>query len=88
MNAFREKSDLDGDVINIGFMIFEPAFFDEIEGDASILEQDPMRHLVERGELVAYTHKGFWQCMDTLREKEKLEKLWESGSAPWKIWDD
>ena len=88
VKAFREKSDLDGDLINIGYMIFEPEFFDCIEGDATILEKEPMDTLLAKGELMAYTHKGFWQCMDTMREKEKLEKLWASGNAPWKIWKD
>ena len=88
VKAFREKSDLDGDLINIGYMIFEPEFFDCIEGDSTVLEKEPMDTLLAKGELMAYTHKGFWQCMDTMREKEKLEKLWASGNAPWKIWKD
>ena len=88
VEAFREKSDLDGDLINIGFMVFEPAFFDCIEGDDTVLEKDPMTALIAGNQLMAYTHKGYWQCMDTLREKEKLEKLWNSGNAPWKIWKD
>lgn len=88
VDAFREKSDLDGDVINIGYMIMSPKVFDYIDSDATVWEQEPLHNLVEMHELVAYTHKGFWQCMDTLREKEKLEKLWNSGNAPWKIWED
>ena len=87
VNAFREKSDLDGDLINIGFMVFEPQIFDYIEGDSTVFEKEPLNKLVEMGELNAYLHKGFWQCMDTIREKEKLEKLWNSGQAPWKEWD-
>lgn len=87
VNAFREKSDLDGDLINIGFMVFEPQIFDYIEGDATVFEHEPLSRLVEAGQLDAYLHKGFWQCMDTIREKEKLEKLWNSGNAPWKEWD-
>ncbi len=86
VQAFREKSDMDGDVINIGFMVFEPEFFDYIDGDDTILEKDPMKKLLDKQQLMAYTHKGFWQCMDTLREKEKLEKLWADDNAPWKIW--
>lgn len=85
---FREKSNLDGDLINIGFMVFKPQFMDLIDDDASILEKEPMRKLLEKGELNAYTHTGFWQCMDTLREKEKLESLWKTGHAPWKTWED
>lgn len=88
VTAFREKSDLDGDLINIGFMVFEPEFFDCIDDDSTVLEKTPMDKLVQRGELMAYTHKGFWQCMDTLREKQQLEKLWNSGKAPWKTWDN
>lgn len=88
IGAFREKSDLDGDLINIGFMVFEPQLFDLIEGDDTVFEKEPLTALVAQKELVGYVHKGFWQCMDTLREKLHLEKLWESGHAPWKIWED
>lgn len=87
VNAFREKSDLDGDLINIGFMVMNPEIFDRIEGDSTVFEQEPLNSLVNDCELVAHTHKGFWQCMDTLREKQSLEKLWNSGKAPWVIWD-
>ena len=86
VNAFREKSNLDGDLINIGFMIFEPQIFDFIDGDATVFEKEPMNRLVSKNQLAAYTHRGFWQCMDTLREKQKLEQLWDSGQAPWKLW--
>lgn len=85
--AFREKSNLDGDLINIGFMVFEPQIFDFIDGDSTILEKEPMNGLVEENQLAAYTHRGYWQCMDTLREKQQIEKLWESGEAPWKRWN-
>lgn len=88
VQAFREKSDTDGDLINIGFMVFEPQIFDLIEGDSTVFEKEPINKLVEMGELNAYVHKGYWQCMDTIREKEKLEKLWNSGQAPWKEWQD
>ena len=88
ISTFREKSDLDGDLINIGFMVFQPELFEYIEGDETIFEKGPLTKLVEKQELVGYIHKGFWQCMDTLREKQKLEKLWNDGNAPWKIWDD
>lgn len=87
IEAFREKSDLDGDLINIGFMVFEPQLFDYIEGDDTIFEKGPLTALVEKRELMGYIHKGFWQCMDTLREKQQLEKMWESGAAPWKVWE-
>lgn len=88
VNAFREKSDFDGDLINIGFMVMEPQIFDLIEGDNMPFEHFPLNELVRQKQLNAYTHKGFWQCMDTLREKEKLEKLWNSENCPWKIWED
>ena len=87
VNAFREKSDLDGDLINIGFMVFEPELFDLIDNDTIVFEKEPMNALVSQNELMAYTHKGFWQCMDTLREKQKLESLLEKGKAPWKLWE-
>lgn len=87
VNAFREKSDLDGDLINIGFMVMNPEIFDRIEGDETVFEQNSLNSLVRDGELKAYVHHGFWQCMDTLREKQQLEKLWASGNAPWKLWD-
>lgn len=86
VNAFREKSDLDGDLINIGFMVFEPELFDYINDDSTIFEKEPMMRLVQENQLQAFIHKGYWQCMDTLREKQQLEKLWESNTAPWKIW--
>ena len=86
VSAFREKSDLDGDLINIGFMILEPEVFDMIDGNDSILEKDVLNKLAKMGQLNAYLHKGFWQCMDTLREKELLEKLYASDNCPWKVW--
>ncbi len=88
INAFREKSDMDGDLINIGYMVFEPEFFNYIQDDMTVLEKEPMSRLLEDDQLIAYTHKGFWQCMDTLREKKKLEEMWDNGEAPWKEWDD
>ena len=88
VNAFREKSDLDGDLINIGFMVMKPEIFNRIDGDNTVFEKEPLNSLVKEGELVARAHTGFWQCMDTLREKQQLEKYWASGDAPWKIWED
>lgn len=87
VTAFREKSDLDGDLINIGFMVFEPQLFEYIEDDSTVFEKGPLMRLVEEEQLAGYIHRGYWQCMDTLREKQQLEKLWESGNAPWKLWD-
>ena len=87
VGAFREKADNDGDLINIGYMVLETAIFDYIDGDATVFEKKPLNRLVADGHLNAYVHKGFWQCMDTLRERQKLEQLWESDKAPWKLWD-
>lgn len=88
IDAFREKSDLDGDLINIGFMVFEPELFELIEGDDTVFEKGPLTKLVKKKQLSGYIHKGYWQCMDTLREKQEIEKLWNTGNAPWKIWGD
>ncbi len=84
VQSFREKSSNDGALINAGYMVLEPAIFDYIEGDTTIFEKEPMERLAKEGQLMSYTHKGFWQCMDNKREKDLLEKLWESGKAPWK----
>ena len=86
--AFREKSDFDGDLINIGFMVMEPQIFDYIAGDEVPFEDYPLKTLVKNKELSYYIHKGYWQCMDTLNERNKLEELWINGKAPWKIWND
>lgn len=88
IKEFREKTKGDGNMINIGFMICNPTFIDFIEGDDTVLEKFPLEHAAASGELMAYKHQGFWQCMDTIREKEQLEKLWASGNAPWKVWKD
>ena len=69
-------------------MVFEPELFNYIEGNDTIFEKGPLTDLVRDQELAGYTHKGFWQCMDTLREKQQLELLWQSGKAPWKIWSE
>lgn len=84
--AFREKNDEDAAIINGGFMVLEPKVFDYLECDATVLEQEPMRKLAAEGQLFGYAHDGFWQCMDTQREKEKLETLWDEDKAPWKRW--
>lgn len=86
IKSFREKSDNDGAIINGGFMVMSPKIFDFIDGDETIFEQEPLQALVDRGELMSFYHEGFWQCMDTQREKNKLEELWNTGKAPWKIW--
>lgn len=87
VREFREKTKGDGNLINIGFMVCQPEFIDLIENDATVLEKEPLERVAKMGELVAYHHNGFWQCMDTVREKEKLEQMWADGNAPWKVWD-
>ena len=86
--SFREKDDLDGAVINGGFMVCNPGIFSYLRDDSTILEQDPMRQLAADRELKSFYHDGYWQCMDTKREKDKLDKLWASGKAPWKTWEE
>ena len=81
--AFREKDERDVGWINGGFMIFEPQVLSYIAQDSTVLEREPLERLAAEGELMAYRHYGFWQCMDTLRDKEKLEALWSDGKAPW-----
>lgn len=87
IRSFREKSTLDVSRINAGFMVLEPALFDTISDDSTVLEKEPLASLAKAGELKAYFHPGFWKCMDTKREMDELEKLWASGHAPWKIWE-
>lgn len=87
IKAFREKRSSDGSWINGGYMVLEPKVFDYItDGDDTVFEQKPLESLAYDGELVAYKHNGFWQCMDTQRDKIKLEEMWQSGNAPWKVW--
>lgn len=80
---FAEKPQTSEGWINGGFFVFEPGIFDLIEGDETVLEHEPLMNLAKNGELTVYKHEGFWQPMDTLREKRLLEELWESGSPPW-----
>ena len=86
--SFREKDSQDVGLINGGFFVCEPHVFDLIDGDETVWEQEPMHRLVSEGQLASYRHFGFWQSMDTLRDKTVLDKHWESGKAPWKIWKD
>ncbi len=87
VNAFREKQDDDGSVINGGFMVLEPQVFDYLQdGDSTVFEKEPLWDLASKGQLMAYKHTGFWKCMDTKRDKDQLEELWASGNAPWKVW--
>ncbi len=86
--SFREKSATDGASINAGYMVLNPQIFDYIDGDDTVFERQSLVRLAEDGELMSYRHKGFWQCMDTKREMDMLEKLWQTGKAPWKVWKD
>ena len=86
--SFREKDQMDGSYINAGYMVLNPEVFDYIEGDETSFEKEPLEKLAKEGQLMAYKYHGFWKCMDTQRDKMQLEALWESGNAPWKVWDD
>ncbi len=86
VTSFREKPAGDGCWINGGFFVLEPAVMDLIDGDETIWEGAPLAQLAARGDLQAYQHAGFWQPMDTLRDKTQLETLWAGGHAPWKVW--
>ena len=87
IRAFREKSSSDGSRVNAGYMVLEPQIFEEIEGDATVFEREPLENCVRKGQLNAFKHDGYWQCMDTKREYEQLQELWKTGNAPWKVWD-
>ena len=87
VKAFREKNITDQVPINAGYMVFEPQIFGYLEGDNTVLEQEPLQKLAEEGELMSYQHRGFWQCMDNLRERELLEKRIRLHKAPWIKWD-
>jgi glucose-1-phosphate cytidylyltransferase len=84
---FKEKPKGDGAMINGGFFVLSPQVLDYLEDDSTVWEQGPLMSLAEQGQLMAFEHPGFWQPMDTLHDKNLLEKLWQSGEAPWKFWD-
>lgn len=86
VNAFEEKPHGDGAWVNGGYFVLSPKVFDFIDGDTCIWEQEPLKALAEAGELSAFHHHGFWQPMDTLRDKTHLEELWQASKAPWKVW--
>ena len=86
VRSFREKQSRDESPINAGFMVLEPSVFDYLDGDDCVFESTPLEKLAEEGELMSYRHEGFWQCMDSMREKEILEKMWAIDKAPWKVW--
>jgi glucose-1-phosphate cytidylyltransferase len=86
VKAFIEKPAGDGGTINGGFFVLSPKVLDRIEGDAATWEAEPLQSLARDGELMAYDHRGFWQAMDTLRDRDQLERLWATGQAPWRRW--
>lgn len=88
IEAFREKASIDGNRINAGYMVLEPEVFQYLEGDKTVFEKQPLAKLAAQKQLKAYSHDGFWQCMDTKRELDALEGMWVSGRAPWKVWED
>ena len=84
VTSFKEKPQTSQGWINGGYFVLEPAFFDLIKGDDTILEKEPLEQIAQMGELMSYQHEGFWQCMDTKRDRDALEELWQSDQAPWK----
>lgn len=84
--AFKEKPQTEKGWINGGFFVLNPEFFDLIDGDLTVLEEEPLERASAAGELQAYIHNGFWQCMDTVRDRNVLENFWQTGQAPWKVW--
>lgn len=87
VKSFREKNIADGAPINAGYMVLEPIIFKYLTDDSCVFEKTALVELANEGELMSYTHSGFWQCMDNIREKERLEKLLADGNAPWKRWN-
>lgn len=87
VKSFREKSISDGAPINAGYMVLNPEIFDYIDGDTTVFEKTPLEKLASEGQLMSYMHKGFWQCMDNVRERDNLEKLIAAGKAPWMKWE-
>ena len=85
VTSFKEKPQITQGWINGGYFVMEPSFFDLIEGDSTILEKEPLEKVAQMGELMSYTHDGFWQCVDTKRDKDSLEEMCQAGNAPWKI---
>jgi glucose-1-phosphate cytidylyltransferase len=86
VNEFKEKPRGDGSLINAGYFVLNASIFDYLSDDSTVWEKEPLEQLALNGQLMAYVHDGFWQPMDTLRDKEALENLWQSGAAPWKVW--
>ena len=87
VRSFREKNASDGNPINAGYMVLQPEIFNMLDGDDCVFEKTALVKLAAEGELMSYIHKGFWQCMDNIREKNMLEKLLSEDKAPWKRWE-
>ncbi|SEI97367.1 glucose-1-phosphate cytidylyltransferase [Lachnospiraceae bacterium A10] len=87
VKCFREKSKCDGALINAGYMVLNPEIFNYLKDDSTVFEKEPLEALANAGELMSYEHRGYWQCMDTKREKQILEKYIEKGKAPWMVWE-
>src|SRR3989344_1849440 len=87
VKSFKEKPEGDGAWINGGFFVVEPEALSYIDREETVWEQEPLQKIAEDGKLVAYKHTGFWQCMDTLRDRNELEKIWQTGRVPWKVWE-
>jgi glucose-1-phosphate cytidylyltransferase len=87
ITRFEEKPSGDGSWVSGGFFVLEPGVFEHLGGDDCIWEREPLERLARDGQLAAWRHAGFWQPMDTLRDRIKLEALWDGGQAPWKVWD-
>lgn len=87
VHSFREKRAEDDAVINAGYMVLNPEIFDYLDGDDTVFEKKPLEQLASENQLMSFFHRGFWQCMDSRREKDILEKLWQTGNAPWKSWN-
>lgn len=86
LNSFIEKPQESGTWINAGFFVCEPTIFDVLEGDHEMFEKEPMQRLLAKNEIHAYKHEGFWKPMDTLRDNQELNKMWDENKAPWKVW--
>lgn len=86
IKSFREKNSSDASWINGGFMVLEPEVIDYISDDSTVFEREPLEKIAKNGQLMGYKHNGFWHCMDTMNDKEKLDNMWEKGIADWKVW--
>ena len=88
VKSFREKKRSDGAAINAGYMVLNPDIIEYIEGDQTVFEWQPMEKLAAEHQLMSYMHRGYWQCMDSMREKDLLDKMLKNGKAPWKVWEE